>query len=124
MNKYKPLNMFYEQTDELKGLINKYPDYPIVVIVANEVVADYYYGWWYAPCLSFDIGEILDCEQDINDEKIYVDRDDFEEDVRDVLADDEALQNVSDEIFDRMVENELKKYEPYWKKVIKIKADV
>ena len=122
--KYRPLNMFYEQTDKLKELIAKYPDYPIVVMVANEVVADDYYGWWYAPCLSFDIGEILDCEQDINDEKVYVDRDDFEEDVRDILADDEKLENVSDEIFDKMVENELKKYEPYWKKVIQIKADV
>ena len=121
---YRPLNMFTKQTDELKELITKYPDYPIVVMVANEVVADDYYGWWYAPCLSFNIGEILDCEQDINDEKIYVDRDDFEEDVRDILADDEELENVSDEIFDRIVENELKKYAPYWKKVIQIKADV
>lgn len=122
--KYKPLNMFYEQTNELKELITKYPDYPIVVMVANEVVADDYYSWWYAPCLSFNIGEILDCEQDINDEKVYVDRDNFEEDVRDILADNEELENVSDKIFDKMVENELKKYEPYWKKVIQIKADV
>ena len=122
--KYKPLNMFLKQTDELKELIAKHPDYPIVVMVANEVVADDYYGWWYAPCLSFAIGEILDCEQDINDEKVYCDRDEFEEDVRDILADNEELENVSDEIFDKIVENELKKYEPYWKKVIQIKADV
>ncbi len=26
---YKPLNMFASQTDELKRLIEKYPDYPI-----------------------------------------------------------------------------------------------
>lgn len=122
--KYKPLNMFYEQTNELKELIAKYPDYPIVVMVANEVVADYDYGWWYAPCLSFDIGEILDCEQDINDIRIYADRDEFEEDLRDILADYEEYENVSDEIFNKIVENELKKYEPYWKKVIRIKADV
>ena len=122
--KYKPLNMFYEQTNKLKELIAKYPDYPIVVMVANEVVADDYYGWWYAPCLSFDIGEILDCEQDINDERIYANRDEFEEDLRDILTDYEEYENVSDEIFDKIVENELKKYEPYWKKVIQIKADV
>ena len=69
--KYRPLDMFVKQTNELKELITKYPDYPIVVIVASEVIADDYYGWWYAPCLSFSIGEILDCEQDINDEKTY-----------------------------------------------------
>ena len=122
--KYKPLNMFYKQTDELKKLIAKYPDYPIVVMVANEVVADDYYGWWYAPCLSFNIGEILDCEQDINDEKVYIDRDEFEEDLRDIMCDMEEYENVSDEIFDRIVTKELKKFEPYWKKVIQIKADV
>lgn len=42
---YKPLNMFLKQTDELKELITKYPDYPIVVIVDSEVVADSDYGW-------------------------------------------------------------------------------
>ena len=62
---YKPLNMFTKQTDELKKLIAEYPDYPIIVMVANEVVADDYYGWWYAPRLRFSIGEILDCEQEV-----------------------------------------------------------
>ena len=75
--KYKPLDMFVKQTDDLKELITQYPDYPIVVMVANEVVGDDVFGWWYAPCLSFSIGEILDCEQDINDEKTYIDRDEI-----------------------------------------------
>ena len=78
--KYRPLDMFIKQTDELKKLIAEHPDYPIVVIVDSEVVADDY-GWWYAPCLSFSIGEILDCEQDIDEEKTYIDRDEFEEDM-------------------------------------------
>jgi hypothetical protein len=71
--KYRPLDMFLKQTDELKELIAKYPDYPIVVIVDSEVVADYDYGWWYAPEIRFGIGEILDCEQDVDDEKTYID---------------------------------------------------
>ena len=29
---YKPLNMFSEQTDELKKIIAEHPDYPIVVL--------------------------------------------------------------------------------------------
>ncbi len=52
---YKPLNMFTEQTDELKKLIAEHPDYPIVVMVANEVVADDLDGWWVARRLSFSI---------------------------------------------------------------------
>lgn len=122
--KYRPLDMFIKQTDELKELITKHPDYPIVVIVANEVVADDYYGWWYAPCLSFSIGEILDCEQDINDEKTYIDRDEFEEDMYNKYEDDEEYENLDNYEFDEMIENKLKEYEPYWRKVIQIKADV
>ena len=122
--KYRPLDMFMKQTDELKKLIAEHPDYPIIVMVANEVVADDFYGWWYAPSLSFSIGEILDCEQDVNDEKVYVDRDDFEEDLADVLGDSGDYDETTDEEFDKIVQEELKKYEPYWKKVIQIRADV
>ena len=121
---YKPLNMFSAQTDDLKKLIAEHPDYLIVVMVANEVVADDFYGWWYAPSLSFSIGEILDCEQEVNDEKVYTDRDDFEEDLADILGDSGDYDETTDEEFDKIVQEELKKYEPYWKKVIQIRADV
>ena len=122
--KYRPLNMFMKQTDELKKLIAEHPDYPIVVMVANEVVADDFYGWWYAPSLIFSIGEILDCEQEVNDEKVYTDREDFEEDLADILGDSGDYDETTDEEFDKIVQEELKKYEPYWKRVIQIRADV
>ena len=121
--KYRPLDMFIKQTDELKKLIAEHPDYPIVVIVSNEVVSDDY-GWWYAPEISFGIGEILDCEQDIDEEKTYVDRDDFEEDVQYNVECDENFENVTDEEFDAEVKRIMTEYEPYWKKVIQIRADV
>lgn len=121
---YKPLNMFTTQTDELKKLIAEHPDLPIVVIVSSEVVADDDYSWWYAPDISFTMGEILDCEQDVNDEKTYTDRDDFEEDLRDVMCDQEEYENATDEEFEKAVEEELKIFEPYWKQVIQIRADV
>lgn len=121
--KYRPLNMFIKQTDELKKLIAEYPDYPIVVIVSNEVVSDDY-GWWYAPEISFGIGEILDCEQDIDEEKTYVDRDDFEEDVQYNVECDENFENATNEEFDAEVKRIMTEYEPYWKKVIQIRADV
>jgi len=74
--------------------------------------------------LSFSIGEILDCEQDVDDEKVYTDRYDFEEDLENVLADSGDYDEATDEEFDAIVKAELAKYEPYWKKVIKIMADV
>ena len=121
---YKPLNMFTKQTDELKQLINEHPDYPIVVLCNNEVCCDDSYCWWYAPEISFSIGEILDCEQDINDERGYTDRDEFEEDLADRLYDSGDYDETTDEEFDAIVKAELAKYEPYWKKVIQIMADV
>lgn len=122
--KYRPLNMFTAQTDELKKLIAEHPDLPIVVIVNAEVVADDDYNWWYAPDISFSLGEILDCEQDVNDMKVYTDRDDFEEDLQNILCDLEEFENATDEEFDQAVKEQLADYEPYWKQVIQIRADV
>ena len=116
--------MFTKQTDELKQLISEYPDYPIVVLCNYEVCNDDSYNWWYAPDLRFSIGEILDCEQDINDERVYTDRDEFEEDLADILGDSGDYDETTDEEFDAIVKAELAKYEPYWKKVIQIRADV
>lgn len=121
--KYRPLNMFTAQTDELKKLIAEHPDLPIVVIVNAEVVADDDYNWWYAPFISFSLGEILDCEQDVNDMKVYTDRDDFEEDLQNILCDLEEFENATDEEFDQAVKEQLADYEPYWKQVIQIRAD-
>lgn len=121
---YKPLNMFTKQTDELKQLIAEHPDYPIVVLVGTEVVADDSYGWWYAPEIRFGIGEILDCEQDIDEEKTYTDRDEFKEDIEYHLSCYDEYENLSDENFDYLVEKTYQEYEPYWRKVIQIYADV
>lgn len=121
---YRPLNMFIRQTDELKKIISEYPDYPIIVMVGSDVVADDYYGWWYAPCLSFSVGEILDCEQDINFDKVYTDKDEFKEDIIDRLSYDYDSKDLSDEEFDKIVKEKYQKYESYWKKVIEIRADV
>lgn len=122
---YRPLNMFTKQTDELKQLISEHPDYPIVVLCNYEVVGDdESYGWWYAPEIRFSIGEILDCEQDIDEEKTYIDRDEFEEDMYNKYEDDEEYEKLDNYEFDEMIENKLKEYEPYWKKVIQIRASV
>ena len=121
---YRPLGMFTAQTDELKKLIAEHPDLPIVVLVGSEVVADDDYNWWYAPDISFSFGEILDCEQDVNDVKIYTDRDDFEEDLRDLMWDLDEFEGAAEEEFEEAVKERLADYEPYWKKVIQIRADV
>jgi hypothetical protein len=129
MNEYRPLNRFYKQTDELKKLIEEHPDYPIIVLVDSEVVADDYCSYWYAPSLSFSVGEILDCDQDINDERTFTDRDDFREEVsyRVFECDDEfdtKYSNMPDEEFEKLVDEFVAKYDEYWKPVIIINAYV
>ena len=116
--------MFLKQTDELRKMILEHPDYPIVVIVNSEVVGDDFYNWWYAPDLSFSLGEILDCEQDIDDEKTYTNREEFMEDIEDRVSWNDEYENLSDNEIDKIVENIYRSYEPYWKKVIQIRADV
>lgn len=115
----KPLNMYIEQSNRLRQLISEFPDYPIMVCVDSDLCSsDYTYS--IVPTLDFKIGEFLDCDQNINDEKVYLDRDDFEEDLRDVLADSEECETLFDEEFDGYVTSKLEEYEPYWKNVILI----
>ena len=122
---YKPLNMFAKQTEELKALIQEHPDYPIVVLVGSEVVADDDYRWWYAPELKYGITEILDCEQDVDEMKVYSDRDQFKEDIGYIIENNlDPNKEYTDEEFDKLVEAEFQKYEKYWKPVIAIYADV
>lgn len=106
-------------SDELKKLIAENPDLPIVVL-AGEDANDGYWGWMYCSSISFDIGEILDCDFYDSDDSVFTDRERFEE----KIADDIYYENeeLSDEECDKLIEREIEKYEHYWKKVITIYA--
>ena len=111
-----------KKTDELKKLIEEHPDYPIMVLCDPEVCADDY-RHYVAPDMWFSVGEVLDCEQPVNEELVYTDRIEFEEDLSEYIA----LQyddDVPDKELDKILEAELKKYESYWKNVIFIRATV
>jgi len=116
------MSNYTKNTDGLRKMILENPDLPIVILADNEIAKDDSFNSWVAPDARFYIGEILDCEQDINDERIYSDRDDFEEDLQDCLADSGDYDETTDEEFDAVVKAKLAEYEPYWKKVIIIHA--
>lgn len=65
---------------------------------------------------------MLDCEQNINDEKIYSDRDEFEEDIRFRLECSELFDKLDGEEFEMRVRETLEEYESYWIDVIAIYA--
>lgn len=103
-------------TDVIKKLILENPDLPILVLVSDDAhKGEYAYeAVW---DVDWNIGEFLDCEQRIDEDKIYTDRDEFEEDLEQYLW-DEANKYISEDEFETLLKRELKKYEPYWKRCI------
>ena len=129
MIEHKPLGYCIKSSEKLCKLIMENPNMPIMVKVESELVLDDYYTHWIAPSISYNIGEVLDCDQTINDERIYTDRIEFEEDVYDWLDNTfyaDKVMNRETEALDDEVEQKAKEilaeYEPYWKKVIIINA--
>ena len=110
-----------KNSDELKKLILENPDLPIVVL-AGEDASSGYWGWTYCSSISFHIDEILDCDYYDYDDVVFTDRDRLEEKISDDLYDD--YYGRPDEEFEAAVKNKLEELEPYWKKVIQIRADV
>lgn len=109
-------------TDELKRLIEKNPELPIVVVVDSEIVTDDSYYSWFAPHVSYSIGEILNVEQPFDEEHIFTDRDEFYENVFDTCEYSAEAVDMSDQAFDEYVNKKVQEYDPYWEKVIIIHA--
>ena len=120
-----PLDLV-KSTDELKELIAEHPSYPIVVLADEEAVVS---DWHYTLCsdITFAVGEILNCENPIDEESVCTDRDEFEERFEEWLWDrmfDELGEEAepNEEEFQDRLKLELAKFEPYWTKVIMIYA--
>lgn len=101
---------------ELREMLNSHKDWPVVIFIDSDVVGDDCWTWL-AGRYSCEKGEVLDCEQDINSDHIYTDRDEFLEDVEDCVY-TAAEKKLSDEEFDAEVEKICKQYEPFWKKAV------
>lgn len=110
-----------KSSNELKRLIAENPDLPIMVLCDNDLYCDYYSSA-IAPCISFYLGEFLDCYQEVNEERVYFDRDEFLEELSYKLEDLPEFEDLTQEEFDKAVEAEFDKYSSYWQKAIIINA--
>lgn len=114
-----------EKTDELKKLIAQYPELKICVLM-GEGAASYDYAWTYANDIKFGVEEILTVSAPYDDEFVCADRDYFEERLEEMLWDEmcdrEESYEPSEEELQIALKEEIKKYEPYWEKVIAIYA--
>lgn len=109
-----------QETDELRKLILKNPDLPIVVLAGEEANSGDY-QWMFCSSISFEIGEILDCDYTDYDDAVITDRDRLEEKIADDLYDE--YLGKPDEEYEEAIKREVEKYEPFWKKVIAIYAN-
>lgn len=109
-------------TTELQKLILENPSLPIAVLCGeNSNSGDY--SWIYASDIRFELGEILDCEQPVNDEIVYSDRQMFNEQLEECLWEEQEGGSVTEEEFQKIFEKEKARYEPHWIKCILIYAD-
>ena len=72
--------------EKLRKLLLEHPDLPLLVF-ANEDANSGDYSLMSCYSVFAEIGEFLDCRQEIEDEIVFTDRHDFEEAVSDSLYD-------------------------------------
>lgn len=104
---------------KLRKLILENPDLPLLIF-AGEDCNSGDYAYMSCSYVSASVGEFLDCQQTVNDERCYTDRDEFQEDLEDML-----YQNFdgSDREFEKYAEKILCEYDPYWKPAIIVYVD-
>lgn len=106
-------------TDELRRLILENPNLPLLVFAGEDCnIGDYSY----MACSNVraSLGEFLDCQQTINDEYCFTDRDEFRDEMEDLLCDS---FDGSDREFEEFIKKKLNEYEPYWKPCIILYVD-
>ena len=99
--------------EQVRKLLMEHPELPIAFEVDMSTFTGEY-DYEYASSVTAQIGEILDCYQDIDGCIIFSDRNDFEDRIRDDLS---CILTINDD-FEAEVSAKLAEYEPYWKKCI------
>lgn len=106
-----------KSSEKLRKLILENPDLPIVVL-AGECASASDHRWTYCSKVNVEIDTILDADiLDYNDCAFY-DDEDLEAYLTNELDTYPDNENLSDEEFNKKLQEEIKKYDPYWKKVI------
>lgn len=115
------LNLDFK-TDGLRKLILENPDLPIVFLAGDSANSGDY-GWTYCESVKWYVETILDCDfYDVGD-SVITDEDSLEERLSDLFCDKPEYKDMSDEEFDKAIQEKMKEFEPYWKKVIAVYVD-
>lgn len=106
-----------QSTEKLRKLILENPDLPMVVLATDEANN----GEWstmFCSVVYAELGEFLDCQQEINDERAFTDRDEFTEEVANMMSYSGDYDDLTDEEFDAKQNEIVAQYDSYWRKCI------
>lgn len=118
MNKFREYGLSHK-SDELKKLIMKNPDLPIVVLASDDA-NNGNWCWQYCFNVSCGLDEILDCDYSDSYDCVFTDRDDLEEQIAYNLYDE--YRGKPEEEYEAAIKQKMEELEPYWTKVIAIYA--
>lgn len=102
------------KAERLKNLLLEHPSLPLLVLVGcNSTNGGH--SITFCSSVSAYLGEFLDCNQAADNERVYTDREEFQDALNDHLW--KSFDGAESE-FDSYFEKELESYEPYWKPCI------
>ena len=103
--------------EQVRKLLAEHPELPIVFRICTETLC----GEWRYEFMSSayaEIGEVLDCYQNVEEELIFIDREEFKECVEENLP-----YGLTDDEIEAETTATLAEYEPYWKKCILVTVE-
>ena len=119
----KRYNWPLHATDELRQLIIDNPGLPLLVMAGADAYSDDYSpGLALCNRVKASLGEVLDNE-DFDDEWVITDRDELEERIRENPDFVDEHSGLSDEEFDKAVEERVKLYDDDWVDAIIVTVD-
>jgi len=118
----KPCSYLLTDSKELREAILEHPDYPILAFASEDANNG---DWSTMSCqLSVKVGEFLNCQQDVKDDYIFTDRDEFEEQVGDNLydLDRDAFHYDNEQELEECIAEIVAQYDEYWTPCIIVMA--
>lgn len=112
----KPTDLLHTG-DKIRKILLEHPDLPLLVFAGDECNSGDY-SYMSCTLVTAEVGEFLDCQQDVEPERCYNDRGDFEEALADRLYYSDEAKGKTDEEFDALVKEKMAEYDPYWKPCI------
>lgn len=113
------MSSLFIDSKELKELIEKYPNYPIVVIPAKILDAEQGY-----PDCEFFIGEVFSYPIDNKYDIVFTNQQKYEKWLYNKIIDEcEIYSDSAGTYIDKQFEKKLKEYEKYWQMCIVISAE-